>query len=503
MATDQLDFSLLADRRIVREDAITDVDLVVDLVTRRPLDGQTTNQAINLCVLIDRSGSMAGEKLEQAKRSCLEIWESLTPEDNLIVLAFDTEVISVVNPQTPRADVVNRIQALGSGGLTNLSKGWYLGLLELQSYGNERQINRIIMLSDGQANEGEQKAAVLAAESARARDELGITTSTIGVGDDFQEDILSALARESGGRFWYIGNARIQEIIREEFSGALSIALERPGVELRLPAGVQIVKELNNLGKTMGRYRIRPIKANDRFCFAVRLRTDPQQLESRALSIGATLFDASETIADDEIELQAGTLQQYAEAAEDPSVAAVVSKFLAAAADEEIIEKLDAGDVSTVIDMLQSQSGMIKDLEEKLSGQSAISWETMTERQRERAERQRGSEEKELERAARALRQNEALMAVAQLVDLLRGFGARDEAEELIGLSRKEHQFRGSKDAAWGSSHLDAVIDSDSTLHTLASAKRVATTSLTRYPYAKDELAAIIRGIDEQMARVS
>ena len=503
MVTNELDFTLVTDRRVVREDAITDVDLVASVITSRALEGQATKQAINLCVVVDRSGSMAGEKLEQAKRSCLEIWNSLTPEDNFSILAFDTEVISVVSPQTPRSEVSERITSLGPGGSTNLSKGWYLGLLELQSYGSERHINRIILLSDGQANEGEQKSAVLAAESARARDELSITSSTIGIGDDFQEDILSALARESGGRFWYIGNARIEEIIREEFSGALSVLVERPGVELELPDGVQVVKELNNLAKTLGRYRLRPIKANDRFSFALRLRTDPQQIGANTLSISATLLDGSDLIATSTVDLQLGTLEEYADAADDPSVAAVVSKYLAATADGEIIEKLDAGDVSTVITMLEKQSGMIKDLEQKLAGQAAISWETMTEQERERAERKRQMEERELERAVRALRQNKALRAVAQLVDLLRGLGAVRDVDSLIGLSRKEHMHRQDYEMAWESSDMDDVVASDSTLHTLVSARTVGQQALEQYPYAVSEINTILRDIDEQLAHLS
>jgi Ca-activated chloride channel family protein len=503
MATDQLDFTLLTDRSVVREDAITDVDLVVNLITTRPLEGQATKQAINLCVVLDRSGSMAGDKLEQAKRSCLEIWESLTPEDSFSVLAFDEEVISVVNPQTPRADVMERISSLEPGGMTNLSKGWYLGLLEIQSYGSDKQINRIILLSDGMANAGEQKSAVLGAESARARDELGVTSSTIGVGDDFQEDILSAIARESGGRFWYIANARIEEIIREEFSGALSVSLERPGVELQFPEGVEVIKELNKLVKTLGRYRVRPIKANDRFSFALRLRTDPQKAKSKTLSITASLLDGPDLVSSATVDLQLGTLQDYAEATEDPAVGAVVAKYLAAEADEEMVEKLDAGDVSTVIDMLQAQSSLIRDLEQKLSGQSAMSWETMTELERERAERQRQQEEKELLRAARALRQNEALIAVAQLVELLRGLGDTREIQRLISASRKEQSHRYSKDVSWESSDMEAEVDLDSTRHTLEGALSVGQRALADHPYAAQELEVILRDIDEQLARLS
>jgi Ca-activated chloride channel homolog len=83
-----------------------------------------------------------------------------------------------------------RILALEPGGGTDLPKGWYRGLLELQTYATDKHINRLVLLSDGLANAGEQKSSVLGAESNRARGALGITTSTIDIGTDFQEDIL-------------------------------------------------------------------------------------------------------------------------------------------------------------------------------------------------------------------------------------------------------------------------------------------------------------------------
>jgi len=277
----------------VRNDQTSDVDVAIDLTTSKAIGTQSASYALNLCIVIDRSGSMAGEKLEQAKTSCVDIYESLNPDDKLTVLAFDSDVISVVNPQTPRSSIRERILALRSGGQTDLSKGWYLGLLELQSYGSERHINRLVLLSDGQANEGEQKASVLGAESGRARDALGITTSTIGIGKDFQEDILAAIAQASGGRFWFIGEARIEDIIKEEFSGALSVFLERPKIEFTVPSGVTIERELNDLPKIAGCYRIRPIKANDQFCFAIRLRIDPMKVDGKNLSIRASLLDGA------------------------------------------------------------------------------------------------------------------------------------------------------------------------------------------------------------------
>lgn len=89
MSTDQLSLDVIAERPVVRNDQISEIDIAIDLLTTKTIGTQSTNYAINLCIVIDRSGSMSGEKLEQAKKSCVDIYESLNPNDRLTVLAFD------------------------------------------------------------------------------------------------------------------------------------------------------------------------------------------------------------------------------------------------------------------------------------------------------------------------------------------------------------------------------------------------------------------------------
>ena len=496
MSAESLNLYVVAERPVVRDDQASDIDVAIEVITNKRVETQSVKHAINLCMVIDRSGSMEGDKLEQAKRSCVSIHESLGPNDLLTVLAFDGEVVSVANPQTPRNAVKDRILALTSGGSTDLSKGWYLGLLELQTYTSDKHINRIILLSDGEANAGEQKPSVLGAESSRARNEFGITTSTIGIGAKFQEDILAALAHESGGRFWFIGEARIEDIIKEEFSGALSVVCERPRVELELPAGVSIGKELNDLPKISSNYRLRPIKGNDQFSFALRLRIEPGKAENDKLAIRATLRDGTEVVKQVETILRVGSVEDYVQSVEDPRVALVVQKFLAATSDEKIVEQMDAGNVTTMLTMLQSQSNLMKDLEAKLAGATAVSWETMTDQQKLALARQ----ERELAQMRMELHENRALYAVGQLVDLMQGLGRTQDALVLIGGGRKMHKQRDMRRRAWDER---GAMDDWAARHLLMDAKEAAQGLLRDFPNLHDELASIIRSLDEQLARFS
>jgi hypothetical protein len=501
MMNDQVSFAIITERPIVRNDQISDFDVAVDLITTKGVAAQRANLGLNLCVVIDRSGSMSGEKLDQAKRSCVEIFESLNSTDKLSVIAFDSEVISVVNPQTPRNQVKDRLLALTPGGQTNLSKGWYLGLLELQTYATDQHLNRLVLLSDGQANEGEQKPSVLGAESGRARDELGITTSTIGIGKDFQEDILKTIARESGGRFWFIGEELIEDIIREEFSGALSVFLERPKVEVSLPAGIGILSELNDLPKQSGLYRLRPIKGNDRFCFAMRLRVDPANGTSdQMLTLGATLLDGAGIVCRAETTLRFGSVEEYAQSPIDERVALVVEKHLAATTDEKIIARMDAGDVTEMLEMIREHSDLCQNLEAKLAGAKPISWETMTEREALEAKLQIQKREQELDRLRMEIEENTALLAVGELIDLLRGIGQQEQAAQLLQYARKHHHQRGARDGAWD---IRGTSD-DWAVRTLLEAALDATDRLFEAnPTLREEIANIRERLNEQLARFS
>lgn len=500
MPTDQLSLEVIVERPIVRNDQFSDIDIAIDLLTTKTIGTQSANYAINLCIVIDRSGSMEGEKLYQAKKSCVDIYKSLNPNDRLTVLAFDDEVIAVVNPQTPTNLIEERIMALNSGGSTNLSKGWYLGLLELQTYTTDKHINRLILLSDGQANQGEQKSSTLGAESSRARNDMEITTSTIGIGKDFQEDILAALAHESGGRFWFIGEARIEDIIKEEFSGALSVFLERPRIEISIPPGVTIIRELNDLQKTSDRYRIRPIKANDQFCFALRLRVDPSKVDSSELTIRATLLDGTDIVKQTEGNLRLGSMEEYVQSPEDPRVAMVVTKYLAATSDEQMIKEMGSGNVTTMIEMLRSQSDLMKELESKLAGAKAISWESMTEEEKEKAEITRQRQERELARLRMELEENESLIVIAQLVDLMQGLGQGERAYFLIASSSKQQMQRGVRNAGWGER---GAMDDWAADNMLSEALDLTNSLINEFPDLQEELTTIRERINEQLAHFS
>lgn len=423
MSSTDISLEFLTERPVVRIDEVSELDASIEVSTLG-FSSQETRQPINLCIVIDRSGSMQGTKLDTAKKSCIDVFGRLDANDLFTVLVFDSDAYIVVNPSTPKDQVISKINSITSDGQTNLSKGWRLGLLELQTYRTDKHVSRLILLSDGQANEGETKKSVLGNESAQAR-EFGISTSTIGIGSDFQEELLEVLAIESGGRFWYIGETKIEDIINEEFKGSLSVVLERPRVELKLPQGVTIAKELNKLRKISGKYVVRQITGQDLLRFAVRLEFDPERIASSETEIEARLFNSERLITQKTFKISLVPFNEFILSEENALVSRVVQQHIASTTDEKMRQLSTQDDVDEMKEMLEGQISGMKALEDVLKGERARNWDELELEQRKRLE-------EDLAELQAELADNQGLLVIVELIDLMKEIGQGRQAHSLL-----------------------------------------------------------------------
>lgn len=180
---------------------------VVRLLLRLEADAppRTDRLPLNLSLVLDRSGSMHGGKLTAAREAAALLVRRLAPEDVVSVVAYDDEVETVAEPATgaAQAELPREIERIETGGSTNLSGGWLRGRELVARNLLERGVNRVILLTDGQANVGitdPQRLTGLAAEAGRQR----MTTTTIGFGADYNERLLRAMADAGGGNTYYI-----------------------------------------------------------------------------------------------------------------------------------------------------------------------------------------------------------------------------------------------------------------------------------------------------------
>jgi Ca-activated chloride channel family protein len=168
----------------------------------QPLSNQEAapRAPLDLALVIDRSGSMGGEPLAAALESASRIVRGLRSDDRVAIVAFDS-AIEVVQPLTTASDreaIVARIKEIDARGSTDLFGGWEEGVKQLAPFTRKDRIARIILLSDGQANQGVVNESEIFARVTKAAG-AGITTSTVGLGHGFNESLMTGMATAGEG----------------------------------------------------------------------------------------------------------------------------------------------------------------------------------------------------------------------------------------------------------------------------------------------------------------
>ncbi len=208
-----------------------------------PVPGQVkARKPYGLALVIDRSGSMSGEPLREAVRCARHMVDRLAPSDTAALVVFDDKVRTLVRA-APVGDGQKLRQALAQileGGSTNLHGGWKAGADGLASLAGEAAIARVILLSDGNANVGEVDPQTIAGQCAAAA-QAGVTTSTYGLGRQFNEDLMVAMAKSGLGNHYYGDSAAdLLEPFAEEFDLISSLFARHLKLSLGAPEGVRI-----------------------------------------------------------------------------------------------------------------------------------------------------------------------------------------------------------------------------------------------------------------------
>ena len=209
-----------------------------------------------IALVIDRSGSMEGRPLAEARRCAEYVVGKLRPTDAVSLVQFDNRVQRLW-PAVPLGDgapLRAAIAAIHSGGNTHLHGGWREGAETLADVAGTG-LKRVILLSDGQANEGLTDAAAIAAQCAEwaAR---GVTTSTYGLGSSFNEELMVAMARAGGGNHYYGDTAEdLMDPFQQELELLGNLCLRDLRLSATVPDGVE-VQMVNDLLAVDGGWRL-------------------------------------------------------------------------------------------------------------------------------------------------------------------------------------------------------------------------------------------------------
>ena len=341
-------------RPAVAADGATVLDLLLTISSPEPtedLQGQP-RPPLNLALVIDRSGSMAGRKLSNARKAARFLAGELTARDRLAIVTFDDEA-QVVVPSTPVTDpqpFIAAINTIHSGRSTALFDGWLSGAMQVAEHLDPIQLNRVLLLSDGQANQGLTNQKAIAAKVAGLC-KRGISTSAFGLGDGFDEDLMGAIASAGDGTLAFIESpAQLADLYASELQGLASTLGKRVSIGIRTKNGAELLDLLNDLEATeRGNFQLPNLRAGQELNVGLRLQLPAwapnQEIASVRLAWEAPGASGRQELMA-QLTLPVITAAELAGLATDPAVAEQLAVLEANRARRRAIEQLDLDDIT-------------------------------------------------------------------------------------------------------------------------------------------------------------
>lgn len=240
------------DRNVLPADAAQRA--VIKITLAAPPPPKQNRPPVNLAIVLDRSGSMGGAKLEKAKEAAIQALRRLEARDLFSLVIYDTQVETLVPAQSAGNVewIENQIRQITAGNSTALFGGVSQGAAEIRKNLDRKYVHRIILLSDGLANVGPSTPEDLGRLGAALIKE-GITVTTVGVGTDYNEDLMARLSQNSDGSTYFVEDSRdLPRIFTAELGDVLSVVAKKVTLVIECPEDVRPVSVIGREGRIRG-----------------------------------------------------------------------------------------------------------------------------------------------------------------------------------------------------------------------------------------------------------
>jgi Ca-activated chloride channel family protein len=360
MSAEQLKVEILTERARLDAGREQTVDVLVRITPPELGRDGSTRRRLNLGLVLDRSGSMHGAKMSRAREAAAYCVDQLLPADRLSVVIFD-DVVEVPIPSNPVEDkqgLKRLIAGVGARGSTALHEAWVRGGMQVSEHLDGTAVNRVLLITDGLANVGLTSTDEIVSQ-AKGLFERGVSTSTVGIGEDFNEDLLIPMASAGGGNAWHVAEAAdMQRIFAVELEGLLAQFAHDASLGLVPSDGVRVSDVLNDFELTeTGRYRLPDLQAGSPLDVVLRLhlpaRAAGSSMRILDLRVGYTPREArGAEVLKQSFEVEFAEAHEVEALPANPEVTRAVLLLMNARARREAVAHMDRGDYAASVQVI-------------------------------------------------------------------------------------------------------------------------------------------------------